>query len=89
MQLGSLDGCCDCGAALILPPAWELPYAAGVALKNTKQNKMMWLLYRGLRIWVGLRLRPSGGWTPSETCRLRLGPREAGSFCSAGWDVSS
>lgn len=39
MQLGSLDGCCDCGAAPILPPAWELPYAAGAALKNKQTKK--------------------------------------------------
>ena len=25
--------------ALIRPPAWELPYAVGVALKSKKQNK--------------------------------------------------
>ena len=31
--------CWGCGITPIQPPAWEPPYAAGMALKSKKQNK--------------------------------------------------
>ena len=51
-------GCCGCGAGwqlqLIQPLAWELPYAAGAALKRQKKKKRLpakELVARPYHVW--------------------------------------
>ena len=39
-------------AAPIQPLAWELPFAAGAALKNKQTNKRMYMLAQIMEVWV-------------------------------------
>ena len=63
--------------APIRPPAWELPYAAHVALKSKKKKEVTFGI---------LKSHPFSGETPCKSPRLSAGAHQMAGVGCPGWE---